>query len=425
METAQHAVKPSSSPLLWGTDLLNRVGRLLRSMGIRIGNANAERIMRNAMKKSGVTTILNDSFQKPLEILVQSANQQADLSWLGRLAFRERLTRFVTTRLTVDATLAATPEMLHVPIVRPIFIAALPRTGTTLLHRLFAQDASLRIPQCWEMLCPCPPPDKAIYTTDPRIQEVEKELALLNTLAPQMKTIHEIGACLPEECIILFAHELMSDWFTLCFDLPLYRNWLDRQDPLPLYARHKHYLQLLQYRCPGERWVLKAPSHLRALTALAQIYPDACILQTHRDPAEVIPSLASLLMAFRNLFHERIQPETVGEFVLEYFGFWLDRGMADRARLESDPDVQVHFLDVDYTTLVTDPLGTLQGIYEHCGLSWSSSLEHQMSAFLEEHRQHKHGKHHYSLAQFGLTEEQVHARFAAYHARFLSGAGGL
>ncbi len=422
MKNTKNAAKPLIGKPLWAVDVLNMVGRGLRSCGVRVGDANAEAIIQQAMKKSGISTIIDDSFREPLDVLVQSANQQSNFSFLGRLSFRAIVTNFVATRLQIDATLAATPEILETPLTQPIFIAALPRTGTTLLHRLFAQDASLRIPQHWEMALPCPPPEKERYATDPRIHKVEQELAVLDRVAPQLKVMHEIGACFPEECILLFANDLISDWFVTLFDLPGYLHWLDQHPLLPVYERHRKQLQLLQYRYSGERWVLKAPAHLRDLTSLMQVYPDAYIIQTHRDPSEVIPSAASLLLACWNVFHENIRSEDIGEPVLEFIGSWVDRSMAAREQAESDPNSRVRFLDVDYKDLVTDPLGTIRNLYAQCDLAWSLPLEHQMMAFFDENRQYKHGKHQYTLDQFGLNKDRVHERFAGYTERFLGQA---
>mgnify|MGYP000535880710 CR=1 FL=1 len=252
----------------------------------------------------------------------------------------------------------------------------------------------------------------------------KKNLDIINSISPQIKSIHELGARLPEECVFLFANDLISDFFVIGFDLPIYRKWLNEQNLdaqclLPLYESHKQQLQLLQYRYKKERWLLKAPSHLRALKSLVQVYPDAYIIQTHRDPTEIIASLASLLMAFWSTFHDKVNPEKVGPIALELVGFWLDRGMEDREVIESDPNSQVHFIDVNYKDLVSNPMDTLRRVYEQCEMKWSPSLEQLMNSYLEENRKHKHGKHRYSLEQFGLNKEQVHARFSAYNKRFL------
>ncbi|NVO12346.1 MAG: sulfotransferase, partial [Bacteroidales bacterium] len=286
-------------------------------------------------------------------------------------------------------------------------------------QRLFAQDARLRSPQYWEMEHPCPPPEKETYTTDQRIQKVEKKLSMVYRIAPQLKVIHEMGALLPDECLFLFENDLISDALMVKFDLPEYYKWLNGQSLWPVYERHKKQLQLLQYRNRGERWVLKAPGHLRSLRSLMQVYPDACIIHIHRDPIETIPSAASLFMTSWSIFHDKVLPEKVGQFTLDLVGLWIDQAMDDRKQAESNPNSHVRFIDKYYKDLLVDPISTMRDLYDQCGLTWSLSAEQQMNAFLAENRQHKHGKHQYSLEQFGLKEEQVRERFAAYNKRFL------
>lgn len=417
-------ISPSESELLpaivvpWFMRIANFFGSLLRSLGLRVGNARVDVILKKALKRSGTTTIHDDSFREPLEILVQSANQQEKFAFLGRVSFRDTLTDFVTTRLKIDNTLDRLPEILETPITRPIFIAALPRTGTTILHRLLAQDDSLRIPRCWEMVKPCPPPEESTYATDPRIKAAQRRIQRLETVAPHLKVIHETGATEPEECILLFANDLMGDWFLIFFDLPEYVDWMNRQNLLPLYQRHKMQLQLLQSRFHRERWVLKAPSHLRAISPLLQVYPDACIIQTHRDPAKVIASMASLVYAFWSIYHTNVSPEAVGKYVLDLVSTWLQKGMKDREHAEKQTHSAAKFIDVGFAQLVARPLDTIREIYQQCNLEWSHHQEEKITEYLRNNPPNKHGSHRYNLAQFGLREEEVRERFSAYTTRF-------
>jgi len=419
MKNKQQSVKPADRIILLIFSIFNMVGRVLRFIGIRVGDANAEVIIRKAMVNSEIKNIIDDSFREPLDVLVQSANQQPSFKPMGRIAFRNLIMERVSNRLQIDATLAASPDILEQPIERPIFITGLPRTGTTLLQRLFAQDTRLRSPKYWEMERPCPPPEKETDATDQRIQKAEKKLSMVYRIAPQLKVIHEMGALLPDECLFLFENDLISDALLVKFDLPEYYKWLNEQPLRPLYERHKKQLQLLQYRNRGERWVLKAPGHLRSLKSLMQVYPDACIIHLHRDPIETIPSAASLFMTSWSIFHDKVLPEKVGQFTLDLIGLWINQAMEDRKQAESNPDSKVRFIDRNYKDLVVDPIATMRDLYNQCGLTWSSSVEQQMKLFLAENCQHKHGKHQYSLEQFGLKEDQVRERFDAYNKRFL------
>ena len=412
-------INPSNKIRKLALHIFNVFGQSLCSMGVRIGNANVDSILRRAKKRAGVKTLFDDSFIDSLDVLISNANQQSSFKVSGRLLFRWLLTHRVANRLQIDAALNATPEILKRPVPRPIFIAALPRTGTTLLHRLFNQDSTIRVPLFWEMQYPCPPPDPDNSATDPRTVQVDKELAILNRLTPQFKAIHEIGTFLPDECIMLFANDLIGDYFTTFSDLPDYEKWLLKQDFRPQYERHKKQLQLLQYRYPEKRWVLKAPAHLCRLRPLTHTYPDAFIIQTHRAPCEIIASATSMYLTAKSLFHHNIHPEILGVNTLESLGQIIDQSMVDRDQIEKDPNSRVKFIDVIYKDFVKYPIDTMRYVYAKCDQEWSHSIEQQLMTYLEENRQHKHGKHRYALEDFGLKKEQVDQRFAAYNNRFL------
>ncbi len=397
---------------------INNIGRIFRSIGIRIGDANSETIVKKAMHNSGISTIIDDSFLKPLDVLVRSANQQPRFKLMGRFIFQANLVNRVSNRLLIDSTFANFPEILEQPINRPIFITGMPRTGTTLVHRLIAQDPKLRSTQYWEMQYPCPPPEKETYATDPRIKKSEQEVEMLNKLCPEFKSIHEFGACMPDECIFLFENDLMSDSLGLVYDLPEYSKWLIEQPMKPFYERHKKQLQLLQFKNPGERWILKSRNHLYSLNPLMQVYPDAFIIQIHRDPLETIASAISLSMASLLLLHDKVDPEKIGLEILEWIGLSIDQAMIERTKAESNPDSKVKFIDIYYKDLVTNPLGQIRLIYDFCDLEWSETVEQKMNTFLSENRQHKHGIHNYTLEQFKLTEGQILERFATYNKRF-------
>ena len=413
------SVSPATRMCEFTLDAFNVLGKIFSSMGLKIGKADADFILRKAMKRSGVNTIFDDSFIDPLNLLIKNVNEQTNFKLSGQLLFRGFLIHRVSNRLQIDAALDANPEILKQPVERPIVIAALPRTGTTLLHRLFAQDSALRVPLFWEMQYPCPPPNIEASGIDPRIVQVDKEIAIVNRLVPQFKGIHETGTFLPEECIMLFANDLIGDYFTVFCQLPDYDEWLLRQNFCSLYGRHKKQLQLLQYRHPQKRWVLKAPSHLRALLTLTHTYPDVCIIQTHRDPGEIIASTASLSMTARSFFQYNIRPEIVGKGALEGLGQIIEKSMFDRDQIELNPNSRVRFIDVMYEDIVKNPIETMRSVYAQCDLAWSHSIEQQTMAYLEENRQHRHGKHQHSLEDFGLKKEQVDQRFAAYNKRFL------
>jgi hypothetical protein len=232
-------------------------------------------------------------------------------------------------------------------------------------------------------------------------------------MCPDLRHIHDVRAGYPEECINLLANELTSLMFTLFYDLPGYVDFLHTVDLEPAYRAHRRQLQLLQGDGPAPRWVLKAPFHLLGLKALLTVYPDATVVQTHRDPTEVVASEASLFASIRRAFHDGIDLHQLGRERLDALGIWLDRGLAAR-----DAHGEHAFLDVHYRDLVADPLAWAERICAHVGEPVDEATRAHMAQHMAQHRQHKHGRHRYDLGTYGLHADEVRARFAPYLERF-------
>ncbi len=402
---------------LW-VRILNVVARGLAALRLDPFRVDADKLIRRAQRATGLDDFGGDSYREPLDILVRDVHTAPGITPFARLFMREHLHKRLCNRLRIEAAIAADPTIEQQPIARPIFVLGLPRTGTTLLHRLLAEDPANRAPLTWELDGPAPPPDPATHATDPRIAEVQRELDMLDRLAPEFKAIHELGAELPEECIGFMANDLASVTFMVGLWLPEYSDWLDVLDMTESYARHKRQLQLLQAKFPPRRWVLKAPFHLYGLEWLLGTYPDACIVQTHRDPLAVIPSAASLMYTMRSGLQDGLTPADLGQEMLTTLTAWLDRAMAVRARAEADPTTRARFVDAHYRDVVADPIETVRRVYAAFGDELTDDAEQRMRAFLDDNRQHKHGKHTYTLEQFSLDPAQTRAHFAAYCSRF-------
>jgi hypothetical protein len=307
------------------------------------------------------------------------------------------------------------PEIAATEVRRPLFVTGLPRTGTTLLHGLLAQDLTSRAPLNWETMYPSPPPERLRYHTDRRIAAAARQIRWFYRMNPEFRKIHPVGAQLTEECLIVTSYSFLSFQFQTSHYVPSYQSWLEQHDLRASYAWHRSFLQHLQWRCPGERWVLKAPAHLFGLEPLFATYPDAGIIMTHRDPLEVVASLASLHTTLRSTFSDTVDPLAVGQ---EATGRWAD-GMARALAVRDSGRVPSgHFADVRYPDLMRDPIGTVRQLYRHFDLPWRPGFEERMRRFLAENPKDKHGRHSYSLAEFGLDADEERARYRAYRERF-------
>ncbi len=359
------------------------------------------------------------TFSDGLHRLVRALATEGQLNLLGRIAAREAIVGHLANRLQLEADRRRFPGIATQEIRRPIVITGLPRSGSTLLHGLLAQDPANRIPQTWEMLSPSPPPERASYERDARISTTERQLRWFHRLVPEFRRIHRVGARLPEECTVILSHSFLSSQFCSMYTVPSYQAWVRGQDLRPAYELHRRFLQQLQWRCPGTRWILKAPAHLPALRELCAVYPDVGVIMTHREPLEVLASEASLHTVLRRTFSDAVDPTQVGREVTELTADEIRVGLAARDDACVPPE---RFFDIRYQDLVKDPMGAVRTIYDRFAMSLTSSTEARMHQYLAETPKGKHGAHEYSLTQFGLDPDEERARYRAYRERFLQGA---
>ena len=342
-------------------------------------------------------------------------HEEAFLHPAGEAAVREDLLRLLGNRLQMAAVFAAHPEITARRALRPLVVVGLPRTGSSILHELLAQDPANRAPMTWEVKHPCPPPELASFHSDPRIAAVDAELAQMDASIPEFKKMHPQAAELPQECLNLTTHEFASIFFSVSHRVPSYQAWLDGSDPGPVYASHHRQLQLLQWRCPPYRWVLKSSSHLWSLGALLAEYPDACIVQTHRDPLKVLASFTSLVTTLRRLYSARVDVREIGEEQAAFLAAGLGRAAACRDGGELPPD-QVQ--DLHFADFIRDPVGRIAEIYRHFGRVLSAQAAGRMRRFLAAHPGDQHGVHRYRFGDTGLDLAAERRRFRAYQERF-------
>lgn len=405
----------ASGRLPLGVRWMNRAGAAARAIGVPLIRLDEDSLLAAARAATGLSDFGDPWFRDPLRRLIDSYENEARLTVLGRLIARRDAVRLLENRLRLSDAVQRNPEIARGEIRRPIFILGLPRTGTTILHELLAQDPANRVPMTWEVFHPWPPPERATYETDPRIAAVEKHFAGIDRLLPDFKRMHPMGALLPQECVALTAHDFATMIYHTTNRVPSYQAWLESADLRPVYASHKRWLQYLQWRCPAERWVLKSPGHLWALDALLDVYPDALIVQTHRDPLKVVASLASLVATLRGLASDHIDPLEIGADWTRRLAAGLESSIAarDRARLGDE-----RVLDVQFRDFVGNEIATVRRIYAHFGLVLEPEAETRMRAFLAANPRDKHGAHRYALAQSGLDAAVERRRYAAYQERF-------
>jgi hypothetical protein len=399
--------------------IFNGVGRLLRRCGWRRPLC-ADRILATACRRTGLDDFGELDVHEPLRRLTEAIEQENPLTPMGRLLIRRELVQLVCARLRIRAALKEHPEVLDERIERPVFILGLGRTGSTLLHRLLAQDPQVRAPRYGETIDPALASSSA---NGADVRRARRQFAWAALLAPSLRSIHPLDAEAPEECRLLLLNTFRTPLFGQYGLVTAYATWLDGlglEDRRRVYEAYRQQLQLLQWRRPPGRWVLKCPIHSWSLEALLGVFPDAGIVQTHRDLGEVVPSTCSLLATFRGLYSDGVDPRRLGPLVLQN-AVSRRLGATLRAR-EAHPG---RIMDVLYRDLVRDPVGTVLAICERFELPRSPELEKNLRDWLARNPQGKHGKHRYSLEQFGLDRATVERMFPGYPEGFGLPAAGV
>jgi hypothetical protein len=357
----------------------------------------------------------SSAWREGLGVFVRALEDEADLNLLGRLMARNDIVRALANRLEVRATLQQHPEIGLVRIDSPLLVVGTGRSGTSLLHELLAQDPRHRVARTWELLHPCPPPERATYETDPRIAAADQEYTFWHLVAPEYRTMHENGGDVPNEDPLIDMLELASDHLMGSYPVPAYTRWLARVDLAPVFRAHRRFLQLLQWRCASDRWVLKSPSYLAKLPAFFAEYPDAYVVLTHRDPLVVLPSLVSVMATLQWMHSDTVD---VGAIVKSaVYGTAIAMDLVVQWRADGTiPDDRV--IDVRFADLVADPVATVDTVLQRSGSQLGSRSESRIRAYLAAKPRDRHGRHDYDFADTGLDPDETRARFAAYQARY-------
>jgi len=397
--------------------IANRVGRLLSGVGIGGKPISVGDVLSNARRKTGLSDFGDEGFLEPLEVLVDSINREAALNPVGHMIIRGRIVGVLANKLVAQDNITRHPEILDIPVEAPIVVAGLARTGTTMLHRLMAQDPGIRSLASWEAINPAPAKRKAGQKRDPRFAQAAAAAKGLKYMSPGFFAIHPAEPDAPEEEVILLEQAFLTTTPEAMMNVPTYSKWLEVQDHVPAYQALKRMMQYLQWQRPGigedVRWVLKTPHHQEYFDPLLEVFPNATIVHTHRDPLKTSPSLFSMLTHLQMIFSDDVDPHRVASHWLGKIENMARRTLATRERV-SDKG----FIDVSYYDLIKDPIAQVERIYEAAGAPVTPAAREAMVSSRKVNKQHKYGRHKYSLADFGMTKDDVESRIAPYRARF-------
>jgi hypothetical protein len=361
-----------------------------------------------ACRATGLNDFGESSYREGLQLLLECYDSSARFGDVGRYSAWAMLLNCLRGRLYAIEGLKQNPQALEQPIVKPLFIVGLPRTGTTILHRLLVSHPQNQGLEYWLGSYPQPRPDVSTWAGHERYQEVEKSLGMLDQINPELKKVHEMTAAGADECRLLLMQSFANVTFQSNDTVPRYEQWLYRADMRAAYRLYADTLKLIGLNDPGKRWILKDPSHLWAMDILLETFPDATVIQTHRDPVRLIPSVCSLVLIARRMQEPDITPDAVGGQQLRQWQAVLDMSLAVRRQWPE------RFIDVFYEDFIGDPVTQVEQIYRALDEELGAENAAAMHSWMAKHSQGKHGSHSYCAEDFGLTDDHIRENFADY-----------
>jgi hypothetical protein len=366
----------------------------------------ADELLETAMGSARLCDFGGDTWRAHFEVLITALEEESQLHLVGRLLARTELLRSLHNRLRLVELWRCQPSLLETKLEAPVFIVGSPRSGTSILHELMACDPVSRAPAMWEMQYPV---DAAEGVE--RDELSDRVVQFWHDLQPEYETMHANSGFLPNECIFITMHEFLSDHWGGVHVVPSYDAHLRASDHRPAYRFHERFLKTIQARGESARWLLKAPSHLFQLRALFDIYPDARIIRTHRDPLKTLPSAISLMGTLKWMRCREVDMSKAAAELAFGYAYIYQREIEQRAEglLPADRFVDIHFAD-----LVRDPVDTVAGVYRALGWELPRETRERVAAYASRKPKDARGPHRYSLAGVGLDAGAERDRYRFY-----------
>ena len=344
-----------------------------------------------------------------LRQLLSAMDAELQCTEVGRQFAMGTIVGTLAARLHTEHGWKQRPDCRGIEIRKPIVITGIPRTGTTALHKLLSMDPQFQGLERWLTEAPQARPPRATWASNPCFKATVANLESFFAAMPEMRKAHDMVADEVDECLEVTRQDFVSNRYGSSMHVPSYDRWWRQQSELPSYRRYVDVLRLVGANEPGQRWLLKNPGHVAEIDCLLEVLPDACVIQTHRDPVKAIPSLCSTLTMARRMFEgDATRPEIIGPREIEYWA----QAMEKTARARAQRPGQFH--DVDHREFHRDPMKVVRGIYDRFDLSLSDEAASRMQRWIADSPTSRHGEHRYDVADYGITAEQIRERFDDY-----------
>jgi Sulfotransferase family len=376
----------------------------------------SEALCAEARRRTGLEDFGDPPVEPALSILVNSLELQADLHPLGRFLLWVHLRGLLETRLRLTQTWREHLEIMSARFIeRPVFITGMPRSGSTFLHELMAEDPENRAPQVWEVMFPIPGQSYSRSAVDPRMGQAEARLWWFRRLAPRVDAVYPMRASTPQECVAIHSYTLLSEQFAITCRVPAYEAFLREGNLGPAYTWQKQFLQYLQLSRPTKKWILKSPEHVYGLEDLLAVFPDATVIQTHRNPLDVLRSSIELAEVLEGTFAYAGDREQARIREARSLTESMECSTSFR---ETHPELEGRFIDVKYHELVSDPLAVVRQIYQRLEMRLPETTAERMQQLASRRSRYKGRRQGSALRDRGLGEILDRYRLEAYCSRF-------
>jgi hypothetical protein len=370
-----------------------------------------EALAQEARRRAGLEDLGDTWFFEPLDKLLEVEKAEAQLSEAGAAMEAERIVGYLVNRLNRVALLEAHPEILDEQVTVGCAIISLGRTGSTKTHRMLAAAPSHTALKWWEGQFPYPFPGEA----PGRPVERRRRAEAIHAAIPQRPEVRVTEMDDADEEAYLIDQSFVGTMIECFLWVPSFTEWLKTYDQRPGYEELKVTLQILQWQDPsrrGRRWILKSPTHMSAPKALLDAFPDALMVQTHRDPLRTVPSHCSMIAPLIGMKTDAIPREVLGRFTCRRWAGMADDVIALRERIGDD-----RFIDIPYRTTTDEPLRAAREVFERMGAKMTEADEAAMSRWLVDHKREKWSPHIYDYETYGLSEAIIRSDYARYIAR--------
>ena len=376
-----------------------------------------ETLVGQAIEQTGLSDFGDKWFFANIDALIPSLNAQAKLSPAGIYGAQRMIVSGLVNRLRHIQLIKDNPEILDEEVNVTAVLTGLPRTGSTILHRMLAAAPNLTAVKWYETQNYVPLEGEVRGDPAPRLEAAKGVLAYMLEAIPELMSIHPMDIEQPDEEVIILGQLFSSSMIESTYFAPDYAEWLSHQNSRKAYDDLIQILQSLQWQMPsrkGKSWVLKTPGHLMGLQTVLDVFPNAKIVMTHRNPLSTIPSYCSMEASLYKMGSTDISNTEIGAYWMARLEEWLDNFMKVRANTDAS-----RFIDVNYKALLESPTEEGLRVLEAAGISESPEIKAGMEEWIEANRREHRAAHKYSLQDFGLDEGDILTKYGAYISQYV------